>query len=59
MCDYGDVLYHIPANICDVSHNITLPKLVDKLESVQYLAALAITGTWSGTSRDKLYLELG
>ena len=57
--DYGDVIYHIPAKICDVSHNNTLPKLMDKLESVQYSAALAITGTWRGTSRDKLYLELG
>ena len=32
---------------------------MDKLEFVQYLVALAITGTWRGTSRDKLYLELG
>ena len=57
--DYGDVIYHIPAKICDVSHNITLPKLTDKLESVQFSAALAITGRWRGTSRHKLYLELG
>ena len=57
--DYEDVIYHIPAKICDVSHNITLPKLMDKLESVQYSAGLAITGTWRGTSRDKWYLELG
>ena len=31
----------------------------DKLESVQYKAALAITGAIQGTSRDKLYQELG
>ena len=30
-----------------------------KIESVQYQAALAITGTWQGTSRVKLYKELG
>ena len=30
-----------------------------KIESVQYQAALAITGTWQGTSRLKLYNELG
>ena len=30
-----------------------------KLESVQYSAALAVTGTWRGTSREKLYAELG
>ena len=56
---YGNVIYHIPAKVCDASHDITLPKLVDKLESVQYSAALAITGTLRGTSRDKQYLELG
>ena len=32
---------------------------MEKLESVQYSAALAVTGTWRGTSRDKLYTELG
>ena len=30
-----------------------------KLESVQYQAALAVTGTWKGTSRIKIYEELG
>ena len=30
-----------------------------KIERVQYQAALAITGTWQGTSRIKLYQELG
>ena len=30
-----------------------------KLESVQYSAALAVTGTWRGTSREGLYSELG
>ena len=30
-----------------------------KIESVQYSAALAVTGTWRGTSREKLYAELG
>ena len=30
-----------------------------KIESVQYQAALAITGTWQGTSMSKLYNELG
>ena len=30
-----------------------------KLESVQYSAALAVTGTWRGTSRANLYAELG
>ena len=46
--DYGDVIYDQPNN----------QKLIDKIESVQYDAALAITGAIRGTSRIKLY-ELG
>ena len=38
---------------------VTLPNLMEKLESVQYSAALAVSGTWKGTSREKLYAELG
>ena len=57
--DYGDVTYHIPAKVCEFSHNIILPNLMEKLEAVQYSAAIAVTGTWRGTSREKLYAELG
>ena len=57
--DYGDVIYHIPAKICKFSQNISLSKLMEKVESVQYSAARAVTGTWKGTSREKLYIELG
>ena len=32
---------------------------MEKLESVQYSTALAVTGTWRGTSRERLYNELG
>ena len=52
--DYGDVIYHVPQrNDCFGNY------LVEKLESVQYSAALAVTGTWRGTSRKRLYNELG
>ena len=47
--DYGDVIYDQPNN----------SRLSDKTESVQYNAALAITGAIRGTSKDKLYQELG
>ena len=57
--DYGDVIYHIPAKICEFSQNTFLPNLMEKIESVQYSAALAITGAWRGTSQQKLYAELG
>ena len=33
--------------------------LSDKIESVQYNVALAITGAIRGTSKEKLYQELG
>ena len=56
---YGDVLYHNPAKVCEFSNNIILPHLMEKLESVQYSAALAVTGAWRGSSREKLYAELG
>ena len=47
--DYGDVVYDQPSN--DAFSN--------KLESVQYNAALAITGAIKGTSCEKLHQELG
>ena len=47
--DYGDVIYDQPNN----------NGLSAKIESVQYNAALAITGTIRGTSREKLYQVLG
>ena len=67
--DYCDVIFHIPplnnrafgnGNNVNVINNIgTLHVLMTKIESVQYQAALAITGTWQGTSRVKLYKEIG
>ena len=47
--DYADVIYDQP-------HNETF---YNKIESVQYNAALSITGAIRGTSREKLYQELG
>ena len=32
---------------------------MEKLESVQYAAARAITGAWRGTSRENMHTELG
>ena len=54
--DYCDVIYHVlHAN----AFPFTLNSLMEKLERVQYNAALAITGTWRGINRSKLYEELG
>ena len=49
LVDYGDIIYDQPQN----------ESFREKIESVQYRAALAITGAIQGTSRDKLYHELG
>lgn len=49
LLDYGDVIYDQPQNA----------SFCDKIESVQYNAALAITGAIRGTSKEKLYQELG
>ena len=56
---YADVIYHIPNKVCALSRNIILPNLMEKLGSVQYSAALAMSGTWRGNSRVQLYTELG
>ena len=47
--DYGDIIYDQPKN----------ESFCQRLESVQYNAALAITGAIRGTSQEKLYKELG
>ena len=44
LIDYGDIIYDQPQN----------ESFCYKIESVQYKAALAITGAIQGTSRDKL-----
>ena len=47
--DFGDFIYDKPNN----------DSFCNKIESIQYNAALAITGCIKGTSRDKLYSEVG
>ena len=47
--DYGQIFYDQLQN----------DFLCEKLESVQHKAAVAITGAMQGTSRDKIYQELG
>ena len=47
--DYGDIIYDQPQN----------ESFCNKVESIQYNAALAISGAIRGTSKTKLYKELG
>ena len=49
LVDYGDIIYDQLQN----------ESFCDKSDSVQYKATLAITGAIQGTSREKLYQELG
>lgn len=46
--DYGDLIYH-NQSAC----------MMDKLESIQYQAALVVSGCWKGTNKVKLVKELG
>ena len=46
--DYADIIYHDQ-----------LKDSMDLLESVQYQAALIVTGCWKGSSRIKVYTDLG
>ena len=49
MLDYANIIY-------DQTYNFAFH---DKLESIQYNACLAITGAIRGTSKEKIYRELG
>ena len=57
--DYGDIIYHIPQSFCEFTNIANLSNQMEELESIQYSVALAATGAWQGTSREKLYEELG
>ena len=50
--DYGDIIYR------KFDPELTL-EFTMKLETVQYSAALAVSGAWRGTNKCKLYEELG
>ena len=47
--DYGDILY-------DQAFNLAFHQ---KLDSIKYRSCLAISGAMRGTSREKIYQELG
>ena len=57
--DYCDIIYHMPSHQNQAPLGVTLSSLMEKVERIQYQAALAISGAWRGSSRSKLYEELG
>ena len=57
--DYCDVIYHTPATLNDFNRSTSLTSLMESLGIVQYQAVLAVSGCWQGTSRNKIFEELG
>ena len=57
--DYCDVIYHIPPKVHPPPLGMSLHDHMEMVEKIQYQAALAVTGSWQGTSRVKIYEELG
>ena len=57
--DYYDLIYHIPPHQNQAPSGISPNSLMEKVGGNQYQAALAISGARSGSSRSKLYEELG
>jgi len=61
--DYGDILFNVSeldkTNIFPIFPTEVLNYMSKKIEMVQYEAARIITGAWKGTSRAKLYDDLG
>ena len=57
--DYCGIIYHEPAVINQAPLGLSLTTLMEKVERIQHQAALAVTDTWQGSSRSKLYDELG
>ena len=56
--DYCDIIYHIPLKINPPQLSTFDPQM-EKLERVQYQAALAVTGAWHSSNCAKLNEELG
>ena len=52
-------LYITSHPMCEFSNSLELTNQMEKLEAVQYSPALAVTVAWKGTSREKMYDELG
>ena len=60
--DYCDFIYHMPTKTretFDLDSTRTLNYQMMALESTQYQTALAVSGTWKGSNREKIYEELG
>ena len=57
--DHCDIIYHIPPKTNPPPQLPTFNSQMEKLERVQYQAALVVTGAWQGSNCSKLNEELG
>ena len=57
--DNCDIIYHVPSHQNQAPLGVTLNSVMEKVERIQYQSVLAISGAWRGSSRSKLYEELG
>ena len=57
--DYCDIIFHKPVITHENDSSLTLNYQMNALEKTQYQAALAVSGAWKGTNRNKIYEELG
>ena len=58
--DYCDIIYHIPQTVHPQSVNggITLNCHMERVEQIQYQAALAVTGVWHLTGICKVFFQM-
>ena len=57
--DYCDIIYHLSSITHQPPVGRTLCSKMEKVERMQYQAALAITGAWQVSSGSKIYDDLG
>ena len=57
--DYCDFIYHVPPTISISPLEKSLNYLMESIEKIQYMGALAVTGAWQGSDRSRLYEEIG
>ena len=57
--DFCDLIFYSPSIMNEFDSTIYLKFLMNLPEKTQYHAAFAVTGTWKGTSLNKIYDELG
>ena len=52
--DYCDIIYHIPPIMSIPCSGLRLHSLMEKVERIQYEAALAVTGAWKGSKLNSM-----